>query len=343
MNDKWNNIRAELDDRLLVLAHYYQNDDVFNLADETGDSYRLAKLSAESKAEYTIFCGVKFMAESAAVLSKKENKVFTPVQEASCALADTMDYTSVKEIFDVMAEKMGHLPVPVVYVNSSAEIKALAGRHDGIACTSSNAGKIMKTLLDQGRQIFFMPDKNLGMNTALKLGISPNDTAVIKDKDNIDYAIQKKIILWDGFCYVHHLYTPEDIRRVRENFPGCRIILHPESRPEVVTMADYAGSTSGLLNEFQSADPGTVLVVGTEWNFVERLKKMRPEIQVEHLRPSICAEMHRIKKQNLLSLAENLLNGDEQTGRITVPEEISGDAASALNRMIRYTEGKEHL
>jgi quinolinate synthase len=240
-----------------------------------------------------------------------------------------------------MTEKIDPLPVPVVYVNSSAEIKALAGRYDGIACTSSNAAKIVASLLDQGRRIFFMPDKNLGMNTALTLGVAPEDTAVINDEETAERSAGKKIILWDGFCYVHHLYTRDDISRARENYPGCRIILHPESRPEVAAMADYAGSTSGLLNEFHTAEPGTVLVVGTEWNFVERLKKSRPDLQIEHLRPSVCAEMHRIKRKNLVSLAENLLNGNDQIGRITVPDDISRDAASTLNRMIRYTEGKE--
>jgi quinolinate synthase len=341
MNYKWKQLRGKLGKKLLILAHYYQNNEIFDLADETGDSYRLAKIAHESDAEYTIFCGVHFMAESAAILAGEGCKVFLPVHEASCALAETMDNKPVKDIIKIMENRLGTIPVPMVYVNSSAEIKALAGQNGGTACTSSNASKIMESILRKKQKVFFMPDKNLGINTALKLGIKPEEMTIISESSSNEISSNTKIFIWDGYCYVHNIYSLADIERARAAFPSGKIIVHPESPPEVVAQADYAGSTSGLLEQFRVAKPGTVLVVGTEWNFVERLKRFRDDVQIEHLRPSICADMHRIKSDHLYKLVNQITEGNTEEGHITVSEDIAGYAKAALSRMIEYTESKE--
>jgi len=332
--------RDKLRDRLLILGHHYQQDDIIKFADFRGDSLKLSQEAAKSKKEFIIFCGVHFMAETADIITGPEQKVILPDLSAGCSMADMADLDKVERAWKDITSITGEESViPVTYINSSAELKAFCGKKNGAICTSSIADKVMKWALDQGKKIFFFPDEHLGRNTAIKLGLKEEDIIVWHrdeimgghDEKDIERA---RVILWNGFCSVHMLFLPKHVEYFREKYKNIHIIVHPECRREVVAMADYCGSTEYIINTVRKAPPGTVWAIGTEINLVNRLKKELPDKTIFFLSPTVClcSTMYRIDPPHLCWALENLAGG-VVVNQIKVPEEIKRWALIALNRM----------
>lgn len=322
---------------LIILGHHYQSDEVIAYADYVGDSLELArKASQVEEAGYIVFCGVYFMAESAAILAP-DKYVYIPDFSAGCPLADMAEPVDVQKAWEVIT-KAGPGVVPVTYVNSSARIKAFCGRHGGIVCTSGNARKIFEWAFDRAGRIFFMPDMNLGRNTARQMGV-PEEQIVLwePDKENgglsSDELARARVVLWKGWCPVHWpRFTPEDVRALKERHPGLDVIVHPESDPQTVEASGQSGSTARILEVVKAMPPGGKLAIGTEANMVKRAASENPSLQIVPLREVYCDDMARITVQKL---ARVLLHMGEDTFRVTVEPDIARDALSALERMLR--------
>jgi len=334
--EKIDSIRKEWGNRLLILGHHYQRSSVIRHADETGDSLELARKAGRNRtAEHIVFCGVRFMAESADILTGPDQTVYMPEMSAGCPMADMADVASAEAAWQVL-EATGGGCIPVVYVNSSAELKAFCGRRGGSTCTSSNAAGVFRWVLNQGSKVFFLPDEHLGANTARDLGIA-DDKVLLYERHREsgglepDRIKQGRVIVWKGFCLVHTAFTVEHVRRVREALPAARIIVHPEVPKEVVAVADAHGSTSQIIKYVEDAPDGSMIVIGTELNLVQRLAEQhRGRVNVKVLAPSVCANMSKTNEQNLLDLLENW--HDERIVR--VPEAVAKDAGMALERML---------
>ncbi len=334
--------KEELGRKLLVLCHHYQQEAVYRFADMTGDSLKLAKHAASSKDRpYIVFCGVHFMAESADILTGANQAVILPDLRAGCPMADmaTLDEVSWawKELGEVTAKDR---IMPVTYVNSSAAIKAFVGKRQGSVCTSSNAERVLTWALERGDKVFFFPDEHLGRNSALALGIKPQEI-ILWDRDeplggNSAAAVkQAKVILWNGYCTVHMQFNASHVRMWREKDPEVRIIVHPECTHEVVAGADQYGSTEGIIRAVSDSPAGSKWAIGTEINLVHRIARLNPDKEIHSLSPfqCLCSTMYRIKPKYLLWVLDNLARG-EVKNRITVEPETAKLARIALARML---------
>lgn len=333
--------RAILGSRVVILGHHYQRDEIIRWADFTGDSYKLSQLAAGRKeAEFIVFCGVHFMAESADLLSGPHQKVILPNMTAGCSMADMADIGQVEECWEQLQAVTDARIIPVTYMNSAANLKAFVGERDGIVCTSSNAPAALRWALERGDQVLFFPDQHLGRNTGVKLGI-PLEEMTLWDPWELmggttPEAIRRsKILLWKGHCSVHGRFTLEQIRQAREMFPGINVIVHPECTLDVVEAADCDGSTEFIIKTIEAAPPGSQWAVGTEINLVNRLAQRHPDKLIFCLDPVVCpcSTMYRIHPAYLRWVLENLLDG-RVVNQITVPEEIAYWARVALDRML---------
>ncbi len=344
MTDSIQSLKNEFGSRLLITAHHYQRSEIVALADIIGDSYKMAVEAGRSRAEYIVVCGVRFMAESAAILAKEKQKILLPDISAGCPMADMIDLDTAEEILKTVRDLTGKPVVPVTYMNSWADLKALTGEEGGSICTSGNARKIIAHYLAEGKPVLFMPDFNLGMNTANELGLKGDEIRTIRkngtltDKGN---PTEAKIFLFDGYCRVHKVFTPADIAAAREAIPGVRVLVHPECTPETVSLADAAGSTEAMFREIRDAPDGAIFAIGTEARFIDRMIDKYPTKKITHLRMSFCQNMNRIDLNNLLTTLK-AIKRHEQSGEkleyITVSPEERLYAASALNAMVRITE-----
>jgi quinolinate synthase len=326
--------KAALGERLVILGHHYQRDEVLAFADFRGDSLKLARDATQTDAEFIVFCGVHFMAETAAVLAKPGQHVLIPDPSAGCYLADTATAEAVQAAWDRLpADEF----TPITYVNSSAALKAFCGRHSGIVCTSGNAEQAIRWALAQRPRVFFFPDQHLGRNTAKRMGIPLEemhlwDTHRPPDAEAIRQA---KVILWAGACNVHQRFRPEQVRAARQRLPGVRVVVHPECPMEVVDLADDAGSTAHMIARVEAAPPGTRWAIGTEARLVHRLQAQHPEQQIVSLAdvPPFCLTMSQIRLANLAGVLEALVGG-ELVNEVTVDAETAHWARVALERML---------
>ena len=335
--------RAALGDRAFVLGHHYQRDEVIEFADVTGDSFKLAReAAARPDADYIVFCGVHFMAESADILTADHQQVVLPDLAAGCSMADMARLDQVEDAWDVLADAgLADSTVPVTYMNSSADIKAFCGREGGAVCTSSNARTALEWAFERGERVLFMPDQHLGRNTAvLELGLRLDDCVVYDPHRpgggvTTEQLRDARMVLWRGHCSVHGRFTAESVDEVRERVPGVNVLVHPECRHEVVTKADLVGSTEFIIATIQAAEPGTSWAIGTELNLVQRLAKAHPDKQVVFLDKSVCycSTMNRIDLPHLVWAMENLVGG-RVVNRIDVDKDTAHWAKVALDRML---------
>ena len=309
---------------ITVAAHYYEKDEVFNLANLTGDSLELAKKTSTLN-NPLIFCGVKFMGESAKILNP-DIPVFMP-RLADCSMARMAQEELVKENIKLLKEKNIDF-IPITYINSTAKTKAIVARNGGLTCTSSNAKKIIEYTLKQNKKIFFLPDKNLGRNIAKMLKITAK---IIGEKD----FEKADMICFNGHCSVHQLFMPEHVMFYKEKYPDIKIVLHPECSPEVVELADFAGSTSQILNYVKN-HPNDKLAIGTEFNFVNRLRKINPNIYILSSTKPQCPSMNETSLKELYELLVSIDKGEEKN-KIEVDQKTAEDAKIALQRMMELS------
>ena len=342
--------KARLGNKLLILGHFYQRDEIIVHADFVGDSFQLAKNATERPdADHIVFCGVHFMAETADILSTPEQTVTLPNLSAGCSMADMANIDQVEDCWEQLGEICGTKPdadgrqqiVPVTYMNSSAALKAFCGRHGGIVCTSSDAHAVLEWAFARGKRVLFFPDQHLGRNTALAMGMSLDQMPVWNPykpaggaEDPSVYA-DAKMILWKGFCSVHQRFTVDQIERARKAYPGVKVIVHPECSMDVVNAADGTGSTAYIVKEIANAPAGSAIAVGTEINLVNRLAAQYPDKTVFCLDPVVCpcSTMYRIHPAYLAWALENIEQGNI-VNRITVDEDTARDAKIALQRML---------
>jgi quinolinate synthase len=337
--------RRTLGRRLVILGHHYQRDEVIRHADFTGDSFKLAQLAAtRPEAEFILFCGVHFMAESADILSAPHQKVILPDMNAGCTMADMADIDQVERAWEDVTSVLGDDLLPVTYMNSTAALKAFVGRHGGAVCTSSNARAVMDWAFRRKPRVLFFPDQHLGRNTAFRMGIPLEQMAVwdpYEDRGGLsDDAIRgSRVLLWKGHCSVHNRFTPEMVDARRAQIPGVKVIVHPECRFEVAQKADAIGSTEGILKTVRESPPGTKWAVGTELNMVNRLaREVAPEREVVSLDDCfcVCSTMFRIDPPHILWALEYLVEG-RLVNVVAVPEPTAGEAKIALDRMLEIT------
>ena len=332
-----------LGERVFVLGHHYQRDEVIQFADVTGDSFKLAReAAARPEAEFIVFCGVHFMAESADILTADDQQVILPDLAAGCSMADMARLAQVEDAWDALADAgIADVTVPVTYMNSSADIKAFCGRNGGVVCTSSNAKTVLDWAFERGEKVLFFPDQHLGRNTAvLQLGI-PLEACVVYDprKPNGGLTVEElqaaTMILWRGHCSVHGRFTPAAVDDVRARVPGVQVLVHPECVHEVVLKADLIGSTEFIISMIENAPAGSSWAIGTELNLVQRLAKAHPDKKVTFLEEHVCycATMNRIDLPHLVWALENLVQG-QVVNQIVVDEETSRYAKDALQRML---------
>ncbi|MGI9032644.1 MAG: quinolinate synthase NadA [Acidimicrobiales bacterium] len=336
--------KVTLGDRLLVLGHHYQRNEVMAWADARGDSFGLSRLAAASVAEYIVFCGVHFMAESADILTGDHQQVVLPDLNAGCSMADMADLDSVEEAWEDLAPVTDvKRIVPITYMNSSAALKAFVGRMGGAVCTSSNAGAVVRWALSQGDKLLFFPDQHLGRNTGFQLGYGAADMRVWNPRRALGGLEERDVkeavlLLWKGHCSVHQRFTVEQVDAFRAAHPGGKVIVHPECAHEVVERADHVGSTDSIIGAVDSAPGGSVLGVGTEIHLVSRLAAEHPDLTVVSLDPIVCpcSTMFRIDAAHLAWVLENLVEGTV-VNRITVDPQTAVDARVALERMLAIT------
>jgi quinolinate synthase len=335
--------KAALGDRVFVLGHHYQRDEVIEFADVTGDSFKLARDAANRPdAPYIVFCGVHFMAEAADILTTADQQVILPDLAAGCSMADMAAIAQVEDAWDVLSDAgVAGSTVPVTYMNSTAAIKAFTGEHGGTVCTSSNAERAMRWAFEQGEKVLFLPDQHLGRNTAvLQLGLSLDECVVFDPHRSgggltVEQLRAAKVILWKGHCSVHGRFTAETVRDLRERVPGVNVLVHPECAHEVVTAADYVGSTEYIIRTLDAAPAGSAWGVGTELNLVKRMAAAHPDKQIVFLDKTVCfcATMNRIDLPHLVWALENLVEG-RVVNPISVDPQVARWARVALDRML---------
>jgi quinolinate synthase len=333
--------KAELGTRLVILGHHYQRDEVVKFADYRGDSLKLSQLAASRpEAEFIVFCGVHFMAESADILSADHQVVILPDLNAGCSMADMADLEQVEVCWEELANSSGARIVPITYINSTAAIKAFVGRNGGAVCTSSNARKVMEWALAQAEKGLFLPDEHLGRNTAYRMGIALEEMAVWDRHEETGGLLEEQIrrarvILWKGHCSVHQRFLPEHVEIVRARYPGIRVIAHPECCWDVCELADEVGSTERIVKRVIESPPGSQWAVGTEIHLVNRLATEHPDRLVISLEDCgcLCSTMFRISPQHLCWTLESLLAG-QTVNRVSVDPETKRWARVALDRML---------
>ncbi|MCW2748644.1 MAG: quinolinate synthetase [Nocardioidaceae bacterium] len=341
--------KKALGSKLVILGHFYQRDEVVQYADFVGDSFQLANAALTMpEAETIVFCGVHFMAETADILAREGQKVILPNLAAGCSMADMADIDSVtacwedlEALYGTEPDADGKVPViPVTYMNSSAALKAFCGEHGGIVCTSSNAATVLEWAFERGQRVLFFPDQHLGRNTAKAMGISVDDMPMWNPRKPLggnsgDDLLSAKVLLWHGFCSVHKRFNVAQIEKARIDFPGVRVIVHPECPMPVVDAADEAGSTDYIRKAIEAAPPGATFAIGTEVNMVNRLQAEHPEHTIFCLDPVVCpcSTMYRIHPGYLAWTLEGLVNG-EVHNQIIVEPRIAEHAKVALERML---------
>jgi quinolinate synthase len=335
--------KAKLGEKVFVLGHHYQRDEVIQFADVTGDSFKLAReAAARPDAEYIVFCGVHFMAESADILTSDTQKVVLPDLAAGCSMADMAALSQVETAWEVL-EDIGaaDLTVPVTYMNSSADIKGFVGRHGGVVCTSSNAKRALSWAFERSQRVLFLPDQHLGRNTAvLEMGFDLDDCVLYdphKPGGGLTAAQLRgaKMILWRGHCSVHGRFELSCVQEVRQRVPGVNVLVHPECRYDVVTAADHVGSTEYIIRTIEAAPAGSAWAVGTELNLVRRLARRHPDKQIMFLDRTVCycSTMNRIDLPHLVWALEELAAG-RVVNQITVDPDTALHARTALDQML---------
>ena len=377
--------KSKLGKRVVILGHHYQRDEIIRHADFRGDSYKLAKdATRHPDAEFIVFCGVHFMAETADILAGDHQKVILPNMAAGCSMADMANLFQVRKCWNDLEKVVGAtaptsvkrealsvksapsnlnaqrstlnassapntptpqhpntVVTPVTYINSAANLKAFVGERGGTVCTSTNAPVAVKWALDQGGKVLFFPDQHLGRNTGVKLGYDPDDDMALWDPfkplgGNTPEKLQRaKFILWKGHCSVHKRFTVEQIEKARAEFPGIKILVHPECELDVVNASDYAGSTEFIIKQVEASETGSKWAIGTEINLVSRLAKQNPDKTIFCLDPQICpcSTMYRIHPSFLLWTLESLVNG-EVVNEVIVPDNVKENAKVAIDRML---------
>jgi len=335
--------KAALGDRVFVLGHHYQRDEVIQFADVTGDSFKLARdAAARPGAEFIVFCGVHFMAESADILTGDAQKVILPDLGAGCSMADMAALPQVEQAWEVLEDAgVASMTVPVTYMNSSADIKGFVGRNGGVVCTSSNARRALDWAFERGHRVLFLPDQHLGRNTAVReLGFDLEDCVLYNPHKpggglTARQLREARMILWRGHCSVHGRFTLSCVQEVRMRVPGVNVLVHPECRYEVVEAADYVGSTEYIIRTIESAPAGSAWAVGTELNLVRRLARTHPDKQISFLDRTVCycSTMNRIDLPHLVWALEELVAG-RVVNQITVDPDTAHHARVALERML---------
>ena len=337
-------IRARLGSRLVILGHHYQRDEVIQFADLRGDSFKLAQWAGSQKdAEYIVFCGVHFMAESADILSAEHQKVILPDMSAGCSMADMAEIDQVETCWEDLRRISNERVVPITYMNSTAAIKAFCGRNGGAVCTSSNADAVMRWALERADKVLFLPDQHLGRNSAWGLGYRLEEMTVWDPFEVLGGNSEQRLrdarfVLWKGHCSVHQRFLPEHVAQVRARHAGITVIVHPECRWEVTQLADDVGSTEHIIKRITQGQAGSQWAVGTEIHLVNRLRNENPDRFVIPLDDCgcLCSTMFRIDAPHLLWTLENLSEG-RVVNQISVPPDIAADARIALNRMLDIT------
>jgi quinolinate synthase len=337
LNERIETLRAKYGNRLAILGHHYQSDEVIRHVDFQGDSLELARRIDGLAAEHVVFCGVYFMAESAAALARPGQKVHIPDAGATCPMADMAPAARVEDVLFALREE-GRLVIPLAYVNSSAEVKAVCGLYGGSVCTSANAKVMLEWALQQGDAVLFLPDKNLGHNTANQLHLDSTERLEIdirQDGGRIDHkkAQYARLLLWPGACAIHHQFKKSQIQDLRRTMPGVRVVVHPECPQGVVRAADGAGSTSYLIRYCANAPAGTRIAVATECNLVERLAaRHKPEGKdIFPLKSLACSNMAKTTEERLLALLENL----DSATPLSLSDDVTEHSRVALERMLR--------
>jgi quinolinate synthase len=345
--------KAQLGPSLLILGHHYQQDEVIEHADLTGDSYQLSRLAADSPDCRTIvFCGVHFMAETADILANRPEKlasrhgqrvtVVLPDMAAGCSMADMAAIRQVESAWEQLGEVIDTDQLtPVTYINSAASLKAFCGKHGGIVCTSSNAKAVLDWSFAQRKRVFFFPDQHLGRNTSLKMGIGNAEMPIWNPHEDelggntVADIENARVILWKGHCSVHQMFQATHVHQFREKIPGIKILVHPECPQEVNDIADISGSTSRIIETVQKAPAGTKWAIGTELHLVNRLKKEHPEQEIHFLSPLVCmcATMYRIDLAHVCWSLENIVRGTV-VNKITVKDDVAKWSLIALERML---------
>ncbi len=336
--------KQTLGNRVVILGHHYQRDEVFKHADFSGDSLKLSREAAHSDAEYIVFCGVHFMAEVADIISRPEQVTILPDLSAGCAMADMADLEQVERAWAELSSVLDadECITPVTYINSAANLKSFCGSHGGIVCTSTNAQKILDWSFARREKVLFFPDQHLGRNTGVKMDI-PLEQMVTWDYDQPMGGLepeaikQAKMILWKGFCSVHQMFKPEQVENFKREVPDGKVISHPEASYEVCQLSDYVGSTEYIIKTITDAEPGSHWLVGTELNLVNRLHQTlaKDNKTVQFMSPMVCmcSTMFRIDPQHLAWVLENLVEG-HVVNRVSVAEEVANNARTALQRML---------
>jgi quinolinate synthase len=337
--------KAALGERLVILGHHYQRDEVIRWADARGDSFKLAQYAAQNhQATDIIFCGVHFMAESADVLTGPHQRVVLPDLNAGCSMADMADSDEVEECWDALAGVVDtSRVVPITYMNSSAALKAFVGRNGGAVCTSSNARAVLEWAFGRGEKVLFFPDQHLGRNTGYQMGYTEADMRVWDPRHDLGGLQERDLkeatfLLWKGHCSVHQRFRPQHVDAMRAEHPGVRVIVHPECAHDVVELADEVGSTEYILAAVSRAPAGSVLAIGTEIHMVQRMAKEHPDKTVLSLDPLICpcSTMFRIDEPHLAWCLDHLVRG-EIVNQIVVDADNAEWARVALQRMLDIT------
>jgi len=331
--------KDRLGERLLILGHHYQRDEIIQFADATGDSYKLARHASETTAaEYIVFCGVHFMAESADILSQPHQAVILPNIAAGCSMADMADIADVEECWEQLT-RFGQW-LPITYINSAASLKAFVGKNGGAVCTSSNASKALTWGWEQADRLMFFPDEHLGRNTALHLGVTEEQMVVWDPRQALggnspEQLKSARLVLWKGYCSVHMRFSVAQIEQARKRYPGVRVIVHPECTREVVDAADQYGSTEQIIKAVEQSEPGSTWAIGTEINLVHRLAAKHTDKTIFCLNPTVCvcSTMYRIHPRYLAWALDNLVAG-RVVNRVEVPAETAEWARVALSRML---------
>ncbi|MDX8409442.1 MAG: quinolinate synthase NadA [Mariprofundales bacterium] len=340
--DEITTLRAELGERVLILGHHYQREEVFRFADVSGDSLKLSQQAAATDVSNIIFCGVHFMAETADILTADGQSVMLPDPAAGCSMADMADGAQVASCWQQLSTVLDPDAVitPVTYINSTAELKAFCGDHGGVVCTSGNAERVMRWAWGEREKILFFPDRHLGENSALAMGVSEGDMVVWRPGEplggNSSEALQRaRLILWDGFCSVHQLFQPDHAATMRQQHPGIQVLAHPECSRAVCDASDFVGSTEMIIRHVVEAPVGSKFAIATELNLVNRLRLQHPDKPIWFLSPMVCmcSTMFRTDPQHLLAALQDVAAG-RSGNRVRVPAAVAAPARIALQRML---------
>ena len=344
--EKIKELKNKLNGKVVIPAHHYQRNEIVGLSDFVGDSYKLAKESSNTKSDYIVFCGVRFMAESAKILASPNQKVLIPNIMAGCPMADMIDLNTANNIFKIMQNQCNNQISPVVYMNSYADMKSFCGEKGGSVCTSSNAKKIIEYYFSEGKSIFFFPDFHLGKNIANSLGIPEKQIVKVKKDGSLiseGDIKEAKIFLYDGFCHVHQTFTEGDIMTLlRKKNSDYNIIVHPECSENIVKLADSYGSTEQIYKTIKEAPKGSMWAVGTEYNFINRMAEDFKDKVIIPLRVSPCMNMEKITLENLHESLLSIFDFENGKGNlkyeITVDKEYIEKSKTALKKMIEIVE-----